>query len=637
MTTMAEGHAPHPYIGGRTAALRALAAWRMEWPGTPRVVVLTGDPGCGASRLLTGFLMLCEPEFRSRLPLDDMDPATVPPELPAPAVAGPAGLTAAQTLWTLADQLELSASTTADVFAGIASLGHTVAIAVTDVDRAGPVPAANEPARLVREVLAPLAAIESVRLLVEAPRALVADLAEGLPSGSVQIIDLDAREWADAEALTRQAETALNPQFGAPELPFTTDAAVRRSLAEVLAERAGTSALTVELTARSILLAPEGVDPTDHERLPTSVGAALDAHARRLGAEPQTLRTLLAPLALAQNGDVSAELWARLVHAVAQRDVSADLADGLLLVAPFVQAVGDDKDIESGGPVSLRLLHPAIGAEVLAGLQNVRAAQSRIAMSLLESVPGQDWSKAAPYVRDHIAGHTLAAGLLPQLLTDPGLFVFANPVALRAAVEAVPVEELGTPARTYLRTAPLLTRIQASTELRAALLEAAFVEDGLDEYAEAVRQLGLTLPWQTLWSAKVAGVTTVSVGRVRIDEQSDERTQVAVLVVGDERRDQQSTLLVRDLVRPSGSLENVDPAKVLRPSEEERESAPLAVSRGGDYLRVWDRADGEIVAALVSDTPVTAVDLSPDGVLVVATARGVTARRITHRGSGLAS
>ncbi|CAM5595621.1 ATP-binding protein OS=Streptomyces rimosus subsp. rimosus (strain ATCC / DSM 40260 / JCM 4667/ NRRL 2234) OX=1265868 GN=SRIM_030090 PE=4 SV=1 [Streptomyces rimosus subsp. rimosus] len=103
----AVGYAPHPHIGGRTAVLRALAAWRMQWPGAPRVVVLTGSPGSGRSRLMTGFLMLCDPEYRKRLPLDDLDPTIVPPDLPAPAVPDPRGLTSDQLLWTLADHYGL--------------------------------------------------------------------------------------------------------------------------------------------------------------------------------------------------------------------------------------------------------------------------------------------------------------------------------------------------------------------------------------------------------------------------------------------------------------------------------------------------------------------------------------------------
>ncbi|WP_344493305.1 hypothetical protein [Streptomyces enissocaesilis] len=171
--------------------------------------------------------------------------------------------------------------------------------------------------------------------------------------------------------------------------------------------------------------------------------------------------------------------------------MSEDIAGAVQLAGPFVLAPGTG---ENGDPLLPRLLHPAIGDDIRARLQSVGAAQSRIAMALLEAVPEQDWGNADPYVRDHIAGHTLEAGLLPRLLTDPGLFVHADPVASRAAVEAVPLETLDAPARTYLRIAPLLTHTEVPAPLRAALLETAFVEDCLPEYAEAVHRLGFDLP-----------------------------------------------------------------------------------------------------------------------------------------------
>lgn len=501
MAGTTDGYAPHPYIGGRTAVLRALAAWRMEWPGTPRVLVLTGAPGSGRSHLITGFLMLCDPEYRKRLPLADLDPSTVPPDLPAPAVPGAAGLSAAQVIWLLADHLGLVADEVSDVFSELAGRSGPVTVVVPDVDRAGPVRPAGEPDRLLREVLKPLAAVETVRLLTELPRRLADEFAAGLPAGTVQVIDLDAPQWADPEGLVRQAEALLDPRHGAPELPFTTDAATRRSLAEAIGHRAGTSPLTVELAVRSVLTG-RGVGvvaPHDEAYLPSSVGQALDLHARRLGADPQTLRHLLAPLALAEGDGLPVGLWARLVSALAGKDMSEVIESSGALSEPFVESLQPDGDAAGGGRALVRLVHPAIGSEIRAGLPNVRAAQTHIAMALLEAVPEQDWSKADPYVRDYIAGHTLEAGLLPQLLTDPGLFVHADPVPLRAAVEAVPIEELGAPARTYLRTAPLLTRTQAPAIRRAALLETAFVEDGLPEYAEAIRhRLGLDLPLQTV-------------------------------------------------------------------------------------------------------------------------------------------
>ncbi|WP_128435309.1 ATP-binding protein [Streptomyces cyaneus] len=660
MTGSTEDYAPHPHIGGRTAALRALAAWRGAAPGAPRVVVVTGGSGSGRSRLLTGFLMLCEPGYRKLLPLDEMDPSTVPPELPAPAVPAPEGLTAAQVLWLLAEHYELNATTTEGVYAELAALDEPVTVVVPDVDRAGPVRAAGEPARLVREVLAPLATTETVRLLAEVPRPLAAEMAEGLPSGTVRIIDLDEPEWADPEGLLRHAQAALSPEFGAPELPFTVDPAARLALGAAIGRRAGTSPLVVQLAVNCLLMAPEGFDPADERFLPTSVGEALDLHARRLGSDSQTLRFLLAPLALAEADGIPIHLWARLASAVAGQDMSQAIAGGMLLAAPFVQPeeqeaeqeqAGDAADSKQadGGRTLLRLLHPALADEIRAGLPNVAAAQTQIAMALLEAVPEQDWSKADPYVRDHIAGHTLEAGLLPQLLTDPGLFVHADPVSLRAAVEVVPTEELGAPARTYLRTAPLLTRTQAPVTLRAALLETAFVEDGLPEYAEAIRRrLGLELPWQTLWSLSLPGVSAVTVGSLPGPDGA--ATPVAVLVVpagtpgarpvgapgGESGRESGSAVLIHGLVQ-GDHLGDTDPGQILRPSEEEHAAAPLGLSRGADYLRVWDRADQAVVAALISDTPFTAADLSPDGILLLATERGAKALRIRGAGAGIAS
>ncbi|WP_244943476.1 ATP-binding protein [Streptomyces inhibens] len=675
----AAGYAPHPYIGGRTAALRALAAWRMRWPGAPRVIVLTGNPGSGRSRLVTGFLMMCDPDYRKRLPLDDLDPATVPPDLPAPAVPSPTGRTAAQVLWLLADHFDLSADRTEDIFTELAAREEPVTIVVPDVDQAGPVRAAHEPARLVRDVLKPLAATETVQLLADVPRELAAELAEALPRGQVRIIDLDAPEWADPKGLVRHADTALNPEFGAPQLPYTTDPSGRRALAEAMAQRADGSRLTLQLAVQSVLMQPDGFDPADASLLPGSVGEALDLHARRLGADPQTLRLMLAPLAFAEGEGLPVQLWGALANAVAGRDLSQDIADGMLLAAPFIEPVGasqdedgDDDDGDSGdanedgadvpgdGRTLLRLMHPGIAEEIRSGLPDVRDAQTKLAMALLEAVPQQDWSQADPYIRDHLAAHTLEAGLLPQLLTDPGLFAHADPVTLRAAIEAVPLEQLGAPARTYLRTAPLLTRSQAPADLRAAFLESAFVEDGLAPYAEALHTLGFALPWRTLWSVPLTGVRAVTTGSLPLegaDGAAADATEggespapapggtaatrpVAALVVpagtpgsrpapgpdGEAPENGGPALLLHDLLAP-GYLD-ADPSQVLRPSQEAQAAAPFGLTRGADYLRVWARTSQKMVAALLSDSPITGADLSPDGVLVVATERGVTARQI---------
>lgn len=90
---------------------------------------------------------------------------------------------------------------------------------------------------------------------------------------------------------------------------------------------------------------------------------------------------------------------------------------------------------------------------------------------------------------------------------------------------------MDAPARTYLRTAPLLTRTQAPVVLRAALLETAFVEDGLPEYAAVLRRKVPELPWHTLWSVRVAGVDAVTVGKLPPSAAASDSAEEAPLAV----------------------------------------------------------------------------------------------------------
>ncbi|MFE6889804.1 ATP-binding protein [Streptomyces sp. NPDC057694] len=506
---------PHPLIGGRAAALRSLAAWRAGTPDTPRVALLTGSPGSGRSHLLTGFLMLCDPGYRERFDLARLDPSTVPPSLPAPAVPSAADRTPAQVLWLLADHYGIDAVRDAQVYEALGAGGTERVVVVPDVDRAGPVRAGRGPERMARELLLPLAALASVRLLAEVPREAAALIASALPAGTARIIDLDAPEYADPEGLALQAEAALDPAFGVPELPFTVDPQVRHTLAAALAARASTgtdgSRLAVQLASTGWLSAPSPA-PDPHHHAPATPVDALDLHARRLGADPAVLRAILAPLALAEGDGLPLHLWAPLATALAGRDMTAEIADGMLLAGPFVRPVEAETEAEAedeteagvdagfgaepgaepqASPV-IALAHPALAEAIRAQLPDVPAAHLRLATELLHRVPDQDWSRADPYVRDAIAGHALGAGQLPRLLTDPSLMVYADPVVLRAAVEEVAADEaaadqLPAPAHTYLRTAPLLTRTRAAPALRARLLAAAFDEDGLPEYAQALR------------------------------------------------------------------------------------------------------------------------------------------------------
>ncbi|MEW1908972.1 ATP-binding protein [Kitasatospora sp. NPDC085895] len=586
-------HQPHPHVGGRGEALRALAAWHAAGPSAPRVVLLTGRPGSGRSRLLTGFLMLCDPVSRERIDLGALDPATVPAaELPPPAVCDPDGLTAAQLLWTAADVLGLDVDRTEDLLHRLAEERTTAtALVVPDVDRAGPLRALREPGRVAAEVLLPLALSPWVRMLADVPKEQAAWLAERIPAGQLQVIDLDEAPWADPQALVRQAEYMLD----------------RPALAADLAARAA-GPLVVRLAAWSLRAAPDD-GPVE---LPAGIGDVLDQHAGRCGADELTLRRLLAPLALAGDGAaVPFLLWAPLASAVAGRDLSKAFADSQALLLPFFELVGERDD------PAVRLVHPEIGAELRERFgSTVREAQRRIAAVLANGLPAGPgrWEHAAPYVREHLTGHALEAGTLPELLADPGFLVHAGQVRLRAAVEhlAAAGTELPPLARTWLRLAPLFTRTEAGPLLRAALLEHACRQDGLP-----APDLGPGLPWRTLWARPLPGVTALTAATA-----PDGTTVVAARVAGAE-----PGLAVHAV--PTGEPVGV-PAEQLTPlTEEQRAACPVRLGIGGDYVRLWPREEGDPVGVFLSAGPLGGADVTPDGVLLLADAAGLSALRLT--------
>ncbi|MCD0480933.1 ATP-binding protein [Streptacidiphilus sp. ASG 303] len=590
-------HRPHPHVGGRAAALRALAAWRSRADGAPRTVLLTGGPGSGRTRLLDGFLMLCDPEYRKRIDTAVLDPSTVPAgDLPEPLVFDAAGLTAGQLLWAVADELAPSAGRTVEALRLLAEPRVRPAeVVVADTDRAGVLPLPGEPARVAAEVLLPLAESPGVRLLADVPREQARWLADRLPAAELLVVDLDEEPWADPAGLRLQAEHALGGPGDGPDR----------------VARAAGSPLAVRLAARSALAVPGDGVP-----LPRGVGDALDVHAGRCGTDELTLRRLLAPLALAAPGEpLPLALWAPLASAVAGRDLGPALAGGRLLLMPFVEPVGDDAD------PAVRIVHPAVAAEVRERFGGaVREVQRRIAAALLAAVPGAEggegpgrWERAAPYVRGQLAGHALEGGVLPELLDDPGFLLHTDQVRLRAAVGHLAASGAGLPplARTWLRLAPLFTRHEAGPVLRAALLEHACHRDGLP-----APDLGPGLPWRTLWTRPLPGVTALTAAVA-----PDGTVVAAAHVPGAE-----PPLRVHDAL--TGEPVEAAPEQLAPLPEERREACPVRLGTGGDYVRLWPREGGGPSGLLLSAGPLGGADVTPDGVLLVADAAGLGALRL---------
>ncbi|WP_157815338.1 ATP-binding protein [Kitasatospora sp. CB02891] len=600
MTDTTAAHQPHPYLGGRAAALRTLAAWRAGTADAPRTVLITGDSGSGRTRLLTAFLMLSDPAHRARIDTTTLDPATVPPaDLPAPPVLDATGLTAVQLRWLLADTFAPGTDRSEHLPAVLAGLGtpqQPQTVVVADIDRAGLLTGTDEAARITTEVLLPLALNPGVRLLADLPRTEADRLAKDVPAGQLRILDLDQDPWRDPDALLRQAELAV------------PDLTVARQLAAV-----ADSPLVVRLAGWSVQAHPAGPLP-----LPRSAGDALDLHAERCGNDELTLRRLLAPLALAGPGEpLPFDLWGPVASAVAGKDLGPALAAGRDLLLPFF-----DLASTAAGTPGARIVHPAVADEIRERLgRTAREVHRRIATALLATVPGghpRRWAAAAPYVREQLAGHALHGGLLDQLLTDPGFLLHAEQHRLRAAVDrlaADPTADLPPLGRTWLRLAPLFTRQELDVELRAALLDHAACQDGLP----SLDTTGLDVPWHTLWARPLTGVDAVTAA-VRPDGSH-------LLVAHHPGREPELTAYDAR----TGEADHTDPGQLARPDGEQRAAGALALSIGSDYVRLWQRgADGAVTgpsAAFLSAAPLAGADLTPDGLLLIADAHGVSVLR----------
>ncbi|MEV6212759.1 ATP-binding protein [Kitasatospora sp. NPDC051914] len=588
-------HQPHPHLGGRAPALRALAVWLADG-ASPATALITGSAGSGRSRLLTGFLMLCDPEYRKLLDTDVLQPDTVPPAgLPTPPVFAAAGLTPAQLLWLVADELGLGADRTEEVYALLAEeQERPVPVVVADVDRVGVLPVPGGPAGVAEDVLLPLALAPGIRLLSDVPRAQAEWLAERLPAEDLLVIDLDVEPWADADALSLQAAAMV----------------ARPEEAEAVAREAN-GPLVVELAAWSLTAVPDG----PAVGFPHTVGDTLDLHAERCGTDELTLRRLLAPLALAgTDAPLPFSLWEPLASAVAGKDLSTVFADGQRLLLPFFDLLGGEGD-GNGSEPAVRLRHPALADELRERFgTTVRESSRRMANALLTGLPEGPtrWSEAPAYAHTGLIRHALEGGLLPELMADPAFLVHADQVVLRAAAEHLTRTGTELPAvgRTWLRLAPLFTRTEADPRTVAGLLEHGCRLDGL-----SVSEFGVDLPWHTLWHRPLAGIAGITAAA-----GPDGTPAVVANLPGAEQP------LVAYRAQTGEQLDG-DPVQLARPSDHDREAGALRLGVGGDYLRIW-QAEGGQLAVFAATAPLAGADVTPDGIVLVADSAGLSALRV---------
>ncbi|MFI1927686.1 SAV_2336 N-terminal domain-related protein [Streptomyces sp. NPDC020377] len=483
------------YFTGRTRALRDLSAF-LSTPGRDhdrKARVVTGDPGSGKSALLGRLLALSDPEAAAR---EIHRVAELSPALPSLIALHAHGVTLDDLVADLASILNLPDSADRDdVLTSLASRISPVGIVVDSLDGAGTADTPGEGARVARELLKPLSTMPLVRLIVGTRRPLIPAL-----GAAVEVIDLDEHHYADPSDIAAYARALLeDAQDPDSRSPYQYRSDLAATIADGIAERAGSSYLVARMTARALVEGQIHIDTTQpgwRERLPHDATEAFAAYLDRFGPDRPKVERLLRPLVYAQGAGLPwSTLWRPLAEALSGLPCAQDDLDWLHRHAGAYI-------IETPTPdgSAYRLFHETM-VEHLRRPDHVQDDHAAIAGTLISLVTTdpitglRDWPAAHPYIRRHIATHAAAGGTLPTLLDDPEYLVHAEPAPLLRALEmatgsaSVPTAVYGASVTVHATMAP-----PARRDILA--IDAARIH-----HPDLAARFARTRPWVPRWAA----------------------------------------------------------------------------------------------------------------------------------------
>jgi WD40 repeat protein len=479
------------YFTGRTAVLRELVQY-LTSRGLKKAEIITGSPGCGKSAVLARLVTLSDPEYRRKMPLDDVPEELIPPAGTIDVAINAKGMTLEDVLCLLAAAAGLKESSAELFVSALARNDKEFVVVVDALDEA------KQPKEIARELLAKLAGLSWVRLIVGTRKEYLKALGP-----SVVVLDLDEPAFIDhldvAEYVTRRLLAEDDPES---PTPYRNRRELVLGIAARAAERVSPNFLVARLVSQSLIHAAEPLDvrPEDWlERLPSTVDDALDADLGRFGPDKVRVCDLLRPLAYAEGVGLPWEnLWALLASVISGRAYTDSDVEWLLDNAGSYVVEG----AEQGRPV-YRLFHQALNEHLQRRGREVEV-QRRFTKALIEQTPviepgkRRNWLRAYPYILRHLAAHAAAARMLSELIKD-ALYVLAADqdrlyVALTSTVEQVPREIVHTyeSAFHHLVTKPI--------NEAAAYLEMIARQGGDDEFADAITRLPLKRAWSVSWA-----------------------------------------------------------------------------------------------------------------------------------------
>ncbi|MHA4998631.1 virginiamycin B lyase family protein [Streptomyces sp. SD18] len=499
------------YFIGRTHALDELTTF-LTTPSAEhdrKARVVTGGPGSGKSALLGRLLTRCGPPPTE--PATGTQPVPRSPSsatgdhpprpISLPVIALHARRVPLEDLVAdLAAALGLTADAGRDdLLTTLGARTDPVAVVVDSLDEAGTAGDAGESRRVARELLQPLSALPSVRLVIGTRRPQIRALGR-----AVQLIDLDKPAYLTTGDIAAYAQALLeDTQDPHSRSPYRNQPDLAATVADGIAWRAGSSFLVARMTARALVHGQIRIDtslPGWRERLPSDAGEAFAAYLDRFGSQRPKVERLLRPLAYAQGAGLPwSTLWAPLAEALSGVPCTTDDLDWL-----HTHAGAYITESPSPDGSAYRLFHETM-AEHLRRPGREADDHALIAHALARLVPTDpathltDWSAAHPYIPSHLATHAAAGDILNSFVRDAEYLVHAHPAhLLNAFSQHTPAMQTGDArlaAAIYRASANIHTPLTPDQRRDILAIDAARYQQ-----PHLATRLAHTRPWKPRWA-----------------------------------------------------------------------------------------------------------------------------------------